>query len=116
MTFGAACAEGASRYPSANADYQRILGAANIGLLKQAVELELAAARAECRPATVDTLPSARLDALVEIEKIESGMACLPGDAGTLCLPVQGGWAARVVADNAGVQGRTGRWGLKPGR
>ena len=50
---GAACAEGASRYPSANADYQRILGAANIGVLKQAVELELAAARAECRQATV---------------------------------------------------------------
>jgi len=76
---GAACAEGASRYPSANADYQRILGAANIGVLKQAVELELAAARAECRPATADTPPSVRPDALVEIEKIESGMACLRG-------------------------------------
>ena len=82
----------------------------------EAVELELAAARAECRPATADTPPSVRPDALVEIEKIESGMACLPGDAGTLCLPVPGGWAARVVADNAGVKGRTGRWGLKPGR
>ena len=76
---GAACAEGASRYPSANADYERILGTANIGVLKEAVELELADARAECRPATADTSASARPDAIVEIEKIESGMACLRG-------------------------------------
>jgi len=32
---GAACAEGASRYPSANADYERILGSANIGVLNR---------------------------------------------------------------------------------
>ena len=76
---GAACAEGASRYPSANADYERILGKANIGVLTQAVELELAAPRAECPPATRDTPPSANPDAMVEIEKIESGMACLRG-------------------------------------
>jgi hypothetical protein len=76
---GAACAEGASRYPSANADYERILGAANIGLFKQAVESELAEARPECHPATADTPASARPDAIVEIEKIESGMACLRG-------------------------------------
>lgn len=76
---GAACAEGASRYPSANADFERILGTANIGVLKQAVEFELAEGRAECRPATADTPASARPDAIVEIEKIELGMACLHG-------------------------------------
>jgi hypothetical protein len=76
---GAVCAEGASRYPSANADYERILGTANINSLKQAVELELAAPRAECPTATRDTPPSTRPDAMVEIEKIESGMACLRG-------------------------------------
>jgi hypothetical protein len=76
---GAACAEGASRYPSANADYERILGSANIGVLKQAVELELAAPRAECPPTTRETPAGARPDAIVEIEKIESGMACLGG-------------------------------------
>jgi hypothetical protein len=76
---GAACAEGASRYPSANADYERILGTVNIGLLKQAVESELAEPRAECRPATANTPASERPDAIVEIEKIESGMACLRG-------------------------------------
>jgi hypothetical protein len=76
---GAACAEGASRYPSANADYGRILGKADIGVLKQAVELELAEPRAECPPAARDTLPGARPDAIVEIEKVESGMACLRG-------------------------------------
>lgn len=76
---GAACAEGASRHPSADADYERILRTATIGLLKQAVELELATPRAECRPATGDAPVSVRPDAIVEIEKVESGMACLLG-------------------------------------
>lgn len=76
---GAACAEGASRYPSANADYERILKAADIGLLKQAVEFELAKERAECRPATARATSGAPPDAIVEVEKIESGMACLHG-------------------------------------
>jgi len=74
-----ACAESFSRYPSAKADYERILGTANIGLFKQAVELELAEARSECRPAPAGTPASERPDAIVEIEKIESFMGCPDG-------------------------------------
>lgn len=76
---GAVCAEGAARYPSANADYERILGTVDLGVLKRAIELELAAPRDECPPAAGDTSSSARPDAMVEIEKVESGMACLHG-------------------------------------
>ena len=76
---GAACAEAASQYPSANADFERILGTADVGVLKRALELELAASRAECRPGTADTPADARPDAVVEIEKVEAGMACLSG-------------------------------------
>jgi hypothetical protein len=41
--------------------------------------LELAAPRAECPPTTADAPAGARPDAVVEIEKIESRMACLLG-------------------------------------
>jgi len=75
----AACAESFARYPSATADYERILGTANTGLFKQAVELELAEARFECHPATAGTPASERPDAIVEIEKIESFMDCPDG-------------------------------------
>jgi len=76
---GAACADSALRHPSANADFERILGTADVGSLKRALELELAAPRAECRSATADTPASPRPDAVAEIEKVESGMACLLG-------------------------------------
>jgi hypothetical protein len=76
---GAACAEAASQHPSANADFERILATADVSVLKQALELELAAPRAECRPATAATPAGARPDAVVEIEKVEAGMACLGG-------------------------------------
>ena len=76
---GAACAEAASRHPSANAEFERILGTADVSLLKRALEVELAAPRAECRPGAADAPAGVGPDAVVEIEKIEAGMACLRG-------------------------------------
>ncbi len=93
----AACAESFSRYPSANADYARILGTADVGLLKQAVELELADAGVGWRPSAADSPASARPDAIVEIEKIESLMAC-PEEQQRFAIEVH--W--RVVSTKSG--------------
>jgi hypothetical protein len=76
---GAACADSASRHPSANADFEKILAAADIDLLRQALEVELNAPRAECPKAMADAPPVTGPDAIVEIEKAEATMGCLFG-------------------------------------
>ena len=67
---GAACAEAASRHPSANAEFERILEAADSSVLGQAVQLALNAPRAECPPAREGSPAIVQPDAVVEIEKI----------------------------------------------
>jgi len=68
------------KHPSANADFERILGAADFGLLQRRLEVELNAPRAECARAVVDSPASSQPDAVVEVEQVEAGMACLFDD------------------------------------
>lgn len=71
--YGTACAVASSDYPAADADFRRILGDADAGSLKRALEARLRAPRPECAAST----PGAAADAVVEIERVESGMACI---------------------------------------
>jgi hypothetical protein len=78
--MGAACADAASRHPSAEADVKMILATVDIGLLKQALDVELAKPRAACQPAKGDTPASALPDAVFKIEKLEVRTGCLFGE------------------------------------
>ena len=94
---GAACADAASRHPSADADFKKILSTVDMSVLKRALDLELTKPRAACQPAKPGTPASFQPDAVVEIEKVETGMGCLLGK--------QGFWIAvhwRVVSARGG--------------
>ena len=58
----AACAQAASRHPLANAEFERILEAADSSVLGQAVQLALNAPRAECPSAREGPPASAQPD------------------------------------------------------
>lgn len=75
--YGASCAAASLKHPSANADFEQILGAADFGLLKRSLEVELKAPRAECARAVVDSSASSKPDAVVEVVQVEAEMACL---------------------------------------
>ena len=47
---GAACADAASRHPSADADFKKILATVDMSVLKQALDVEWATPRAACQP------------------------------------------------------------------
>jgi hypothetical protein len=69
---GTACAASGLSHPNAQADFERLLKAADAGALPRALEAEMNAPRAECsRPGAPGP------DATVDIEKLESGMACV---------------------------------------
>lgn len=74
---GAACADAASRHPSADADFQKILATVNLSVLKQALDVELAKPRAACQPSQGGAPASAPPEAVVEIKKVEATMGCL---------------------------------------
>jgi hypothetical protein len=77
---GAACADAASRHPSAGSDFKNILATVNMSVLKQAMELEMAKPRAACQPAKEGEPASVLPRAVLKIEKIEAGMGCLLGE------------------------------------
>jgi hypothetical protein len=74
---GAACAEAASRHPSADADFKNILTTVDMSVLKHALDVELAKPRAACKPSQGGTPASAAPEAVVEIKKVEATMGCL---------------------------------------
>ena len=74
---GAACADAASRHPSADADFKKILATVDMSVLKQALDLELAKPRAACQPPKGGTPASVLPDAVFKIEKVEARMGCL---------------------------------------
>jgi len=75
--YGANCAAASLKHPSANADFERILGAADFALLKRSLAVELNAPRAECARAVVDSDASSKPDAVVQVEQVEAQMDCL---------------------------------------
>ena len=77
---GAKCAAAAAAHPTANADFQRILGAADAGRLKRSLEAALNAPRAECPSAGASPpADAAPPDAVVTIDKLWVSMPCLTG-------------------------------------
>jgi len=76
---GTACAAAGLSHPDADADFERFLLAADASVLKRALEADLKAPRAECRPARTDVSGIAMPDAVVAIEKVEFQMGCLLG-------------------------------------
>ncbi len=76
---GTACAVASLNHPTANEEFQQILGAADISILKRSLEKAVNAPRAECSLVRADGSAPVAPDAVIEIEKIELGMACQYG-------------------------------------
>jgi hypothetical protein len=68
---GTLCASAGMSHPTAAADFEKLLHAADTGALKRTLEAELKAARADCSP-----LRTAGPVATVAIEKLDVGMGC----------------------------------------
>jgi len=78
---GAACASAAAAHPTADADFRRILDAADAGVFKRTLETALNRERDECRDVRAGataTAPSP--DGIVAIEKLAIMMGCLTGN------------------------------------
>jgi len=91
---GAVCAAASLNHPTADADFARLLQAADVSSLKRTLVTELNAPRAECARAGADPASRTDPDAVVEIQKIEAGMACLLGQQ-EYWVAVQ--WRTRAV-------------------
>jgi hypothetical protein len=91
---GTACNAASLKHPTADADFARLLQAADVISLKRTLVTELHAPRAECARAVVDPASRTDPDAVVEIQKIEAGMACLLGQQ-EYWVAVQ--WRTRAV-------------------
>jgi hypothetical protein len=76
---GAVCAAAGIDHPTADADFQGLLRACDIGVLAGTVETALNAPRSECIPGPGADATPAQHDSVVEIEKIQMGMGCLYG-------------------------------------
>lgn len=77
--YGTTCAAASLSHPTADADFERLLQAADYGVLTRALEADLNAGRAECSYTATDAFPKPAPDAVVAIEKIDAGMGCLYG-------------------------------------
>jgi len=78
---GAACAAAAAAHPTADADFRRILDAADARIFKRTLEAALNRERDECREVRAGataTAPSP--DGIVAIEKLAIMMGCLTGN------------------------------------
>lgn len=72
--YGTACAVADAQHPDAEADFERLLLQADAGLLKRDLDAFFKAPRAGCAAPLAPTP-----DAVLQIERIQSGMACLIG-------------------------------------
>jgi hypothetical protein len=87
---GSVCAAAGMNHPTAPADFEKLLHAADTGALKRALEAELNAARAECSPSR-----KAGPVATITIEKIDAGMGC---PVGQLEYWIAAQWRTRIPA------------------
>jgi len=76
---GAACAAASQSHPDADADFEKILKAADAGYLKRALQADLNAPRAECSRAQVGVSAATAPDTVVEIQTVAVSMACVFG-------------------------------------
>jgi hypothetical protein len=76
---GVACSAASLEHPTADADFERILHAADAGILKRTLEADLNVPRPDCNNAGTAGLAKATPDTVVEIEGIDAGMGCLDG-------------------------------------
>jgi hypothetical protein len=76
---GTACAAAGLNHPNADADFEKLLHAADASSLKRAMEADLNAPRAECSHARREGSATTEPDSIIEIEKIDAGMKCLFG-------------------------------------
>jgi hypothetical protein len=76
---GTACAAASLNHPTAEADFEMLLQAASRGALRDALEADSSAPRPACRSTTGDASAVTAVDTIVEIEKIDAGMACAFG-------------------------------------
>jgi len=74
---GAACGAASLIHPDAEADFERILKAADSGSLKRALQVDLSAPRAGCGRWQLDDSAAAAPDTVIEIESIQVGMNCV---------------------------------------
>lgn len=95
LVAGALCAAGSLQHPTASADFERILRAADMGVLTRALEAELNAPRSECAHAATDDSVKAAPDAVVHIENITATMGCLYGSQE---YSISVGWHATVAS------------------
>ncbi len=78
-TRGAACAAASQSHPNAEADFEKILKAADAGKLTQALEADLNAPREGCASAQAGASAAPVPDTIIEIEKVDAGMGCAIG-------------------------------------
>jgi hypothetical protein len=79
---GTACAAASQSHPNAEADFQKILKAADAGSLTRALESDLNGTRAGCAPAQASTSAPQSPDTIIEIEKVDVTMGCAFGKQG----------------------------------
>lgn len=76
---GSACAIAALAHPTADADFEGMLRAAEIGVLARTVVAQCNAPRDECCEVRARRESAADPDAVIEIDKVRAGMACVFG-------------------------------------
>ncbi len=77
--YGAACSAASVSHPDAEANFQRILQAAEAGSLKRSMEAELNVPRAGCVKPALDPPATVEPDTIVEVRKVDVTMGCLFG-------------------------------------
>jgi hypothetical protein len=77
--YGAACSAASASHPDAEANFQRILQAAEAGSLKRAMEAEFNVPRAGCVKPASDPPATVEPDTIVEVRKVDVTMGCLFG-------------------------------------
>jgi hypothetical protein len=93
---GTACAAAAAARPTAEAEFQQLIGKANAGGLKQALQGDLNARRPECSRREPNAPGAGTPDTVVEIDKVELGMGCAFGKQ-NISITVQ--WRAMGATD-----------------
>jgi hypothetical protein len=78
-TRGAACAAASQSHPTAEADFEKILKAADAGKLTQALEADMNVPREGCASAQAGASAAPVPDTIIEIEKVDAGMGCAIG-------------------------------------
>jgi hypothetical protein len=76
---GGVCYAASQSHPTADADFEKFLTAADASVLKRALEADLNAPQAQCSQARTHGSATARPETIVTIEKIAFGTGCAYG-------------------------------------